>query len=209
MKFVLFFIVEIKIVMSFGFNYIYCFTLKEPLSSLAEASRGEVKVSRELQKASTWCVASREITSLHRRSPYNDLKSTLNLYTQFSNSGFDCIYLRWYLCCVCHSGFDSIYEMLSVCVTLVLIVSVYLHVSQWFWLFMCICVCHSGFSAGMELALYEEEEPEPPPSRPLTPSEQTDIMLALEDEEESQQGLPSDRDLQVGTMGRDLQVGTL
>lgn len=36
-----------------------------------------------------------------------------------------------------------------------------------------------------------------PPSRPLTPHEQIDIMMAIENEDDLQTGLPSDRDLEV------------
>ena len=36
-----------------------------------------------------------------------------------------------------------------------------------------------------------------PPSRPLTPNEQMDIMLAIETEDIEQTGIPSDRDLEV------------
>ena len=40
--------------------------------------------------------------------------------------------------------------------------------------------------------------PELPPSRPLTPSEQMDIMRAIEQEEVDATGIPSDRDEEVG-----------
>jgi hypothetical protein len=53
MKFVLFFIVEIQIIMSFWFNYMY-FHSQKPFSSMAQASNGKWSFSRELQKASTW-----------------------------------------------------------------------------------------------------------------------------------------------------------
>ena len=36
-----------------------------------------------------------------------------------------------------------------------------------------------------------------PPSRPLTPNEQMDIMLAIETEDIEQTGIPTDRDLEV------------
>lgn len=38
---------------------------------------------------------------------------------------------------------------------------------------------------------------ETPPSRPLTPNEQIDIMTAIEREDDLETGLPSDRDLEV------------
>ena len=41
------------------------------------------------------------------------------------------------------------------------------------------------------------EVDETPPSRPLTPNEQIDIMMAIEREDDVVTGLPSDRDLQV------------
>ena len=41
------------------------------------------------------------------------------------------------------------------------------------------------------------EVQEGPPSRPLTPNEQIDIMLAIETEDMDQTGTPSDRDLEV------------
>jgi len=46
------------------------------------------------------------------------------------------------------------------------------------------------------------EEDEMPPSRPLTPHEQMDIMRSIEEEDDLQTGLPSERDLEVsGTVG--------
>lgn len=41
------------------------------------------------------------------------------------------------------------------------------------------------------------EVEEMPPSRPLTPHEQIDIMMAIEHEDDIQTGLPSERDLEV------------
>lgn len=38
---------------------------------------------------------------------------------------------------------------------------------------------------------------ETPPSRPLTPNEQIDIMMAIEKEDDLETGLPTDRDLEV------------
>ena len=39
-----------------------------------------------------------------------------------------------------------------------------------------------------------------PPSRPLTPHEQMDIMREIEKEDDEQTGLPSDRDLEVNVI---------
>ena len=44
------------------------------------------------------------------------------------------------------------------------------------------------------------EIPELPPSRPLTPSEQMDIMLAIEEEEMQSTGTPSERDEEVSCL---------
>ena len=42
-----------------------------------------------------------------------------------------------------------------------------------------------------------------PPSRPMTPNEQMDIMLAIEDEVKQDTGEPSERDEKVGLFAQD------
>lgn len=48
-----------------------------------------------------------------------------------------------------------------------------------------------------QLSPRQEVVPELPPSRPLTPTEQMDIMRAIEEEEAQQSGEPNERDLEV------------
>ena len=64
---------------------------------------------------------------------------------------------------------------------------------------MCMC---SKFSCWHIFCSEQEEMNELPPSRPLTPSEQLDIMRYIEEEELQVAGEPSDRDKEVGTLPR-------
>ena len=59
------------------------------------------------------------------------------------------------------------------------------------------CICSGEQVNGMGKSPALPDIQELPPSRPLTPIEQMDIMLAIEEEEKQSTGIPSERDEEV------------